>query len=307
MKALGKFSLLAIAALISQGCVILAAKAAKHGVHPITVHISHDSSDHNGNTTKESRTVSAFTKIRVSSGLHLEFEKGDKQLVTVSAEKNILPHIVTEVKDGMLDCHVTGNFTAHEPMTIKVVAPHLESFEGFSGSNSTLSDISEDQLSVHLSGGSEATLTGQVRKQLDVSTEAGAKLEADFGKTLIASLAVHASGGAHAELEVHAQKVKVSGDAAAEINLDLEECLTAEFALEGGSRCEASGKAKDITVKASSGANLDLDSLDAENVDYTGEGGAQCHVNADKSLKVNVTSGADFDNSGSAKPTYINH
>lgn len=56
----------------------------------------------NGNLTKESRNVGAFTKLRANGPFHIRLVSGTDDKISVEADNNIIGLIVTEVKDGEL-------------------------------------------------------------------------------------------------------------------------------------------------------------------------------------------------------------
>src|SRR5438045_8315632 len=54
----------------------------------------------------ETRTVADFTDLEVSSAVHVELAVGAATTVVVTADDNILPHVVTEVASGKLKIHI---------------------------------------------------------------------------------------------------------------------------------------------------------------------------------------------------------
>lgn len=110
-----------------------------------------------GNIISQTREMSQFKGIKNAGSIDVVVTNNENQLVKVEADDNILPYIITEVKDGLLNVHLKShislqNFTA----IIYVSAPLLNTFmvagSGSIISKDTLKDMEQIKLKVSGSG-----------------------------------------------------------------------------------------------------------------------------------------------------------
>lgn len=89
-----------------------------------------------GNIKTETRNVSNFTGISVHRALEVEIEQGDKFEVIVEADDNVLHHITTQVRDGILEIETDINsFDNVSAKKIRVRMPQVNSLEASSASS----------------------------------------------------------------------------------------------------------------------------------------------------------------------------
>ena len=72
-----------------------------------------------GHFLEERREVPAFHRVEVCSGLHATVEQG-RHSVIVRGDDNIVPHVATEVRDGVL--HVSPDATYDEVVPLRIFA-----------------------------------------------------------------------------------------------------------------------------------------------------------------------------------------
>jgi Putative auto-transporter adhesin, head GIN domain len=152
-----------------------------------------------GMVTTVDRTAGEFRHVSVGGGLHVVATTGGGTSVTIAAQPNLLPLIVTDVKDGQLVVNVEApGFSSSEPVTLTVVAPVLESLTLSGGASGTL-DMVGATLAVDLSGGAVLSATGHV-DSLGLTASGGAR--ARLGELVAGAATIDASGGADAELTI---------------------------------------------------------------------------------------------------------
>jgi hypothetical protein len=193
-----------------------------------------------GNSDKtETRQVSNFKGIKVSTGIDLYITMGTVEEVKITADDEIIDEIITEVKDGTLRIYIKkpnnwfnwniGNQTRKAYVTVK----ELQEIDASSGS-----DVK-----------SENTLKGE---DLKVSASSGSDVEIDV---YYKNLSIDASSGSDAKISGKTKNLEVSASSGSDIKTqDLE-----------SSNCKASASSgSDITVRvtetlqasASSGADV---------------------------------------------------
>jgi len=198
-----------------------------------------------GNVTKESRKVSDFNAIKVSSGIDLYLTQGNTITLEVEADKNIHEIIITEVKDGVLKIYVDKSIRQVKEMNVYLTFKEIDALTASGGSDvETKGTINLDRLKVdcsggsdsHLdlnveelkctaSGGSDAYLTGAA-KLFYAKSSGGSDLHAMELKT--AECEIEVTGGSDAsvyatdKLKVHAtggSDVTYRGDALVDANM----------------------------------------------------------------------------------------
>lgn len=181
----------------------------------------------NGTIKEEERTVPDFHSVKTSHGFKAEVTLGPKTSVKVIADENLLPLIVTDVKDGQLTVSVNKDAWPTNSATrvrIVIVTPQLDrvhasggssveaqasrgpTFESHSSGGGAVKvvGIDSDNVAIQASGGTKVTLEGRA-KTLKMSMSGGAKVEAEKLKTEDAN--VQGSGGGGARLTAGSEVV----------------------------------------------------------------------------------------------------
>jgi hypothetical protein len=182
-----------------------------------------------GNVTKESRKVSDFQSVSVSSGIDLYLTQGNTVSLEVETDKNIHEYIITEVEEGVLKIYVDGSIRSAKEMNVYLTFQELDAISASGGSdveaNGTINldrltigcsggsdlnmDLKVDELKLSTSGGSDANITGEVRV-LFAKSSGGSDLDAMELKT--AECTLETSGGSDARVYVTDKlKVQASG------------------------------------------------------------------------------------------------
>jgi hypothetical protein len=186
-----------------------------------------------GNVVTETRPVSGFNQIELSTIGDAEVVQGDTESLTVEADDNVLPYIITEVQGNRLKIYVksgiilSGAHSIHYKISVKdLVAMDVSgaatvkvgtlntsrmSFNVSGAGNLFFDNLQAGSMSGELSGGSTLTAAGKVEDlKLEVSGAGSfkgqdlecktAKVEASGGATatvwVTEDLDVNASGGA---------------------------------------------------------------------------------------------------------------
>ncbi len=108
----------------------------------------------NGNPASETRTVTAFSKVKSEGEFRVYISYSDETSLAVTADENLLQYIETYVSNGTLYLDIDGvhNVKAVTPMTIYITTPQLNRIVQ-SGSGSIRSDYFEsDHFELVLSG-----------------------------------------------------------------------------------------------------------------------------------------------------------
>jgi len=126
----------------------------------------------NGKITTKTRDVPAFSQIKVSGAYRLLVMVGGSRSVRVTTDSNILPLVMTTVKDGLLTiANQKGRtFKVSKLVTVRVVVPTLTKITA-SGMNRIMATrITGGDFTFSTSGSVQAKLTGKASKvSLDIS------------------------------------------------------------------------------------------------------------------------------------------
>lgn len=125
-----------------------------------------------GNVISEDRAVSGFSKVSVSGSGNLFLEQGDEESLTIEAEDNILPLIITEVSGNTLKI---GFKTGTSISTIKSIEFHLKvkELDSISASGSgtiNCSGLSTENLSIKTSGSRMADISNLKATSIDINS-----------------------------------------------------------------------------------------------------------------------------------------
>ena len=169
----------------------------------------------NGNVKTESRTVSSYTAIDSRGSMNVEISYGESNTISVEADENLLPYIVTKVEGDKLlittekvGISSKNKLMVHVTMT-KITGVMLSGSGNIMGSGQFSND-NTTKLSV--SGSGNMKLGFATFSSIDASVNGSGNMELTDGKTNAINASVSGSGniGAYA-VESKTVKAKVSG------------------------------------------------------------------------------------------------
>lgn len=181
----------------------------------------------NGQIVKQQRTLGSFNKLNVRVGMRVRITTGSETAAELEGESNILPHVVTEVKNGeltvMLDQNKSYNQTKAVTVTIHVAK--LDRVEVSTGCSLT-SDmpILADNLTMMIETGSNLTAPVSAKK-LNLTVREGSSVTLE-GKTTEATIRLSSAGKLEAK-QLTIEKAKVELDGASRANIMVTGTLSA--------------------------------------------------------------------------------
>lgn len=165
-----------------------------------------------GRTKTEQRSVSGFDKIQLDGVGELEVTMGDAESLTIQADEAVLPHIITEVKNGTLIISIEDRTTFMEMIDINyaVTAKALQGVELSGLGNIRVPSLETNNLNVSLDGAGGMTIDQLTAQSLDASMDGLGKMTVS-GE--VQDLKVDMSGAGILEAgDLKAQNVTVSID-----------------------------------------------------------------------------------------------
>jgi hypothetical protein len=123
--------------------------------------VSCESISGNGNVISEKRNIPEIRAVKNSGSIDVEINSGENFSVSVEDDENILPYIITEVRDGVLNIHYKqGTNINNDHAKVYVTAPSLDkimtSGSGDISSNGTIKSSNKIEFSSSGSGDIEA-------------------------------------------------------------------------------------------------------------------------------------------------------
>ncbi len=185
-----------------------------------------------GDLAEQDRTTGAFTAISASGGIQVVVGIGADRAVSLTAQRNLLPLIHTDVVEGRLTITIAApGISTTKPVIVRVTTPVLTRVSLDGGSTGTM-EIDTDALELALSGGSSMTAIGR----------AGA-------------LTLTADGGSTAQLEeLHADTANITVNGGSTATVAVATTLTGSA--DGGSTVKLTQKPVTQNVKTNGGSTV---------------------------------------------------
>jgi hypothetical protein len=205
-----------------------------------------------GPVEKESREVSGFDVIHVSSGIKVYLTMGSAEVVEVEAEKELLEHLVTEVRGGMLKIYFDQSFAWNKSTIVYIEGKNITRISASGGSDVIgRNAIESSDLDLKSSGGSNIKLKVKT-KSLVADLSGGADITIS-GFT--DQLQARSSGGSDLKaLELIAKKARLEASGGADIKVHVSEQIDANAS--GGADIAYRGNPEVLNSKTSSGAGI---------------------------------------------------
>ncbi|MDQ2864294.1 MAG: DUF2807 domain-containing protein [Bacteroidota bacterium] len=178
----------------------------------------------NGNIRNEKRNVGNFTGVKTSGSIDVEITNGDSYSVSAEDDDNILPYIVTEVNNGILNVHYKdGTSINNDHAKVYVVAPSLDKLISagsadiasqdiikssqeikidVSGSGDVKAGVDAPRVSVSVSGSGNVTLNGRT-KDFNCDGSGTGDLNCGSLESENTTVTVSGTGNAHVYASVH--------------------------------------------------------------------------------------------------------
>ena len=167
-----------------------------------------------GLQTTETREVSGFHAVRLNSVGDLRITQGDTDSLEIEAGENILPHIKTEVKDGILVIGMDDpqwSINLPTPIVFHISVQDLDSIDLTGAGNIQAGGLKTDDLKINLSGAGNIAIENLEAKTVDTSLSGAGNIS--LGGAVKDQAAFLAGLGSYqaGDLESENAKVEVAG------------------------------------------------------------------------------------------------
>jgi hypothetical protein len=178
-----------------------------------TIFISCNVISGNGNVQEEKREIPNVHTVKTSGSLDVEIKSGDAYSVLVENDENLIPYVVTEVNNGVLNIHYkNGTSISNDHAKVFVTAPSLDKITTSGSADITTNGIIKNVNEIEfISSGS-----GDVKASVDApSVKASGSGSGDIklsGKTRDFNCKISGSGDVQcSNLQSENTTVSVSG------------------------------------------------------------------------------------------------
>ena len=148
-----------------------------------------------GNVITESRTVSDFDEVVLSSSGKVVVEVNGAESLTIEAEDNIMPLLTAEVRNGRLELGTTSSISPTVTVVYTISAATLDGVSISGSGDITVVEINTDSFKAEISGSGQIEVAG-TSDALEVEISGSGRYA---GANLAVSVAtVDVSGSGHA-------------------------------------------------------------------------------------------------------------
>jgi hypothetical protein len=183
----------------------------------------------------ETRQVSGFDRVELSGIGDLVVTQGDQEGLVIEAEENVIPRIITEVKDGTL--HIgfdTRRVLPTKPIKFNLSMRDVRGLETSGVSNIDANDVTTDELDLSISG------TGNIYMN-DLTTTA---------------LTINISGAGNMTMDGKADTLKIVMSGAGNFNGQDLESKEASVTISGLGRASVwASESLDVTISGTGGVD----------------------------------------------------
>lgn len=118
----------------------------------------------NGKIRDENREISNIYEVRTSGSIDVEIRSGNNYSLKVQDDENLLPYVITEVDDGVLNVHYKDGYSIlRDHAKVIITAPTLEKLSSSGSADITSVGIikNSNQIEINTSG------SGDINAQVD--------------------------------------------------------------------------------------------------------------------------------------------
>jgi hypothetical protein len=179
-----------------------------------------------GVVKSQTREVSDFHALEVDYPAQITISQGKAASVKIEAEDNVLPGLMTQVKNGTLNIFYKSDDGKHvnptKAVKITIMVKNLDDVNFSSAGELTINGLKTDELDFGLNGAGKVVLDGITAKTLNLDLSGAGSMEATGTAD---SLDVNISGfGSFEGADLHSKtaKVNISGAGSATVWVDDE-------------------------------------------------------------------------------------
>ncbi len=149
----------------------------------------------NNITTEEQRQVPSFSKIDINGVFDVTIQYQKKNKITVTADKNLLPHIVTRVTSGKLYVFSDRSICTRSKLHIDIKSDGIEKIQSSGANDIAVSGVKSNRLEIEMDGAGDINLSGKT-KLFVVNLSGAADMEAENLRAETVQISLRGAGDA---------------------------------------------------------------------------------------------------------------
>jgi len=149
----------------------------------------------NNITTTEFRQVSSFSEIDISGVFDVSIQYRKQNKVTVTADKNLLPHIITRITEGKLHIFADRSICTQSALQVDIETNDAGKIQSSGATDISVSGVKRDRLEINMNGTGDIALSGKVNLFV-VKLSGAADVEAEDLKAETVQISLSGAGDA---------------------------------------------------------------------------------------------------------------
>ena len=125
----------------------------------------------------EKREIASFNAIEIDCYAKANIKSQDKQSIEIIGDDNIIPLLLTEIKDNTLRIKTSKSYNLNKPLQINISIPNIERLSLSGAAETVLSNLKNDKLAIDLSGAGTIKAQGETQF-LDITLSGAGALDA---------------------------------------------------------------------------------------------------------------------------------
>ena len=142
-----------------------------------------------GNVISESRELLNFNVLELIGSIDVNMTTGNEYSCIVEGDDNLVPLILTEVKNGHLHISVKQSYSTRIGLVVNIETPEFEEVSIIGSGDVNLTGVAQDNVSLKISGSGDITADGSIQQLTAVVNGSGdlmlSKLRADYATIMI--------------------------------------------------------------------------------------------------------------------------
>ena len=180
-----------------------------------------------GNLETDTRRLLTFNEVELQAPVDVVIVQGESQSVNVTAQANIQPLLLTEVKGDKLTIKMMKDANMDNGTNVEIVIADLESLDISSSGNAVVRDFAEDKFTSKLSGSGNVSMTNVRFDNLKLNVDGSGDITVD-GQGDDVNIDLSSSGDVDAD-SFTANDVQVKSDGSGDVRVMAKDTLKVEI------------------------------------------------------------------------------
>jgi hypothetical protein len=187
-----------------------------------------------GNVVSEERPVSGIDLVSLATEGDMTIQVGDEEKLTVEAEDNLLPYIVTEMRSGRLLVRTQNgvNLDSTRPIRYLLTVKALEGLDISSSGDITSEALQAERFNIGVSSSGNLNLDGLTAESLRADLSSSGDVNIAGGEVSELDLGLSSSGNFNAE-DMGADSASVTVSSSGDARIRVSEVLDARLSSSG--------------------------------------------------------------------------